>query len=271
MSLGAQTTYIRLSSTLHRGEPAGSSGLEPFTQENAFINKVCAAPRAVFSVVMVQKPMSTSAGIARPSPNSAKTCWQSTRVISLTNYQQRRDTVAWWSTKPRATTTSQRWQLKSRTWKQRSLWINSPRRKCLLTQRVTHTLQEMVQLLTVKEACACGTQGAGFSTKKATHVTLRWALEGCVQTAQRAEVRAALRWVLWALCKQVYIVDSDYVHKGLQSIIDGRPLKFRSHRDLWRRIEQTMSDKGLQNFRTKRLLATNPLRPSGERQQPRKG
>ena len=113
--------------------------------------------------------------------------------------------------------------------------------------------------------------GCGLFYKEGHSRNTEWALEGCVQTAQRAEVRAALRWVLWALCKQVYIVDSDYVHKGLQSIIDGRPLKFRSHRDLWRRIEQTMSDKGLQNFRTKRLLATNPLRPSGERQQPRKG
>ncbi len=75
-----------------------------------------------------------------------------------------------------------------------------------------------------------------------------WAVEGNVKNAQRAEVRAALGWALWAWCKQVYVADNDYTHKGVQAILEGRPKKFKSHRDLWYRMIRAIEVKGKENI-----------------------
>ena len=49
--------------------------------------------------------------------------------------------------------------------------------------------------------------------------------QGAAQGAQRAEIRAALRWALWAWTKTVYITDSQQVKDGIEAILQGKKKK----------------------------------------------
>ena len=60
-------------------------------------------------------------------------------------------------------------------------------------------------------------------------------IQGAAQGAQRAEIRAALRWASWAWSKTVYITDSQ-LKNGIEAILQGKKKNQKSHRDLWRRI-----------------------------------
>ena len=44
-------------------------------------------------------------------------------------------------------------------------------------------------------------------------------IQGAAQGAQRAEIRAALRWALWAWSKTVYNTDSQQVKNGIEAIL----------------------------------------------------
>ena len=70
-------------------------------------------------------------------------------------------------------------------------------------------------------------------------------IQGAAQGAQRAEIRAALRWALWAWSKTVYI----------EAILQGIKKKQKSHRDLWRRIAAALHAKGLENHRVEKVKA----------------
>ena len=78
-------------------------------------------------------------------------------------------------------------------------------------------------------------------------------LQGPAQNAQRSEVRTALRWAAWAWSRQVYIVDSDYVARGLQSIVRRRYIGSKSRRDLWLRIQRAILAKGEDNFKAQQV------------------
>ena len=50
-------------------------------------------------------------------------------------------------------------------------------------------------------------------------------IQGTAQGAQRAEIRAALRWALWAWSKTVYITDSQQIKNGIEAILQGKKKK----------------------------------------------
>ena len=54
-------------------------------------------------------------------------------------------------------------------------------------------------------------------------------IQGAAQGAQRAEIRAALRWALCAWSKTVYITDSQQVKDGIEAILQGKKKKNKSH------------------------------------------
>ena len=78
-------------------------------------------------------------------------------------------------------------------------------------------------------------------------------IQGAAQGAQRAEIRAALRWALWAWSKTVYITNSQQVNDGIEAILQGIKKKQKSHRDLWRRIAAALHAKGLENHRFEKV------------------
>ena len=78
-------------------------------------------------------------------------------------------------------------------------------------------------------------------------------IQGAAQGPQRAEIRAALRWALWAWSKTVYIMDSQQVKDGIEAILQGKKKKQKSHRDLWRRIAAALHAKGLENHRVEKV------------------
>ena len=80
-------------------------------------------------------------------------------------------------------------------------------------------------------------------------------VRGIRQNAQRAEVRAALRWIAWSWTKQAYITDSDQTFLGVRALLQGKRRKARSHRDLWRRIEAAVKAKGRDNFKVIKVKA----------------
>ena len=80
-------------------------------------------------------------------------------------------------------------------------------------------------------------------------------IQGAAQGAQRAEIRAALRWALWAWNRTVYITDSQQVKDGIEAILQGKKKKQKSHRDLWRRIAVALHAKGLENHRVEKVKA----------------
>ena len=75
------------------------------------------------------------------------------------------------------------------------------------------------------------------------------------QGAQRGEVRAALRWALWAWSKTVYITDSQQVKRGIEAILQGKKRRQKSHRDLWKRIAAALKAKGLANHKVEKVKA----------------
>ena len=80
-------------------------------------------------------------------------------------------------------------------------------------------------------------------------------IQGAAQGAQRAEIRAALRWALWAWSKTVYITDSQQVKNGIEAILQGKKKNQKSHRDLWKRIAAALQAKGLENHRVEKVKA----------------
>ena len=80
-------------------------------------------------------------------------------------------------------------------------------------------------------------------------------IQGAAQGAQRAEIRAALRWALWAWSKTVYLTDSQQVKSGIEAILQGKKKKQKSHRDLWRRIAAALQAKGLENHKVEKVKA----------------
>ena len=82
-----------------------------------------------------------------------------------------------------------------------------------------------------------------------------WKLESEVQNAQRAEIRSAMRWVLWSWCKQNYITDSEQTYKGIRAILDGKKRCFKSHRDLWHRIRAGIEAKRSEHFKVTKVAS----------------
>ena len=80
-------------------------------------------------------------------------------------------------------------------------------------------------------------------------------IQGAAQGAQRAEIRAALRWALWAWSNTVYITDSQQVKRRHRSNSSRKEEKQKSHRDLWRRISAALHAKGLENHRVEKVKA----------------
>ena len=64
-----------------------------------------------------------------------------------------------------------------------------------------------------------------------------WATNTYSQGAQRAEVRAAARWVAWAWGPTVLWTDSALVVRGVRRILDGKDHGMKAHKDLWGRIK----------------------------------
>ena len=76
-----------------------------------------------------------------------------------------------------------------------------------------------------------------------------WSVEEQVKNGQRAEIRVALRWALLAWGKKVYVVDNDNVCRGVQSIAASKPMQFKSHKGLWRRMKRAVQAKGFENLK----------------------
>ena len=80
-----------------------------------------------------------------------------------------------------------------------------------------------------------------------------WPTDTYSQGAQRAEVRAAARWVAWAWGPTELWTDSALVVKGMRNILSGFAHGMKGHRDLWRRIELGINAKGKENFAVKKV------------------
>ena len=111
-------------------------------------------------------------------------------------------------------------------------------------------------------ACPCGQgdlrlrgSGAGVYHGRGSKHNSVIPIQRAAQGAQRAEIRAALRWALWAWSKTVYITDSQQVKDGIEAILQGKKKKQKSHRDLWRRIAAALHAKGLENHRVEKVKA----------------
>ena len=76
--------------------------------------------------------------------------------------------------------------------------------------------------------------GWGLSTSEDTH--LRGAVHGRYQTAERAEVTAALMALAWSPGPVHLLTDSRYVHDRLRIILRGGHFQSLRRGDLWRRI-----------------------------------
>ena len=80
-----------------------------------------------------------------------------------------------------------------------------------------------------------------------------WPTDTYSQGAQRAEVRAAARWVAWAWGPTELWTDSALVVRGMRNILSGFTHGMKGHKDLWRRIELGINAKGKENFAVKKV------------------
>ena len=102
-----------------------------------------------------------------------------------------------------------------------------------------------------------------FSGRRSKHNSVM-PIQSAAQGAQRAEIRAALRWALWAWNKTVYITDSQQVKSGIDAILQGKKKKQKSHRDLWRRIAAALQAKGLENHKVEKVKARKNKKQENE-------
>ena len=80
-----------------------------------------------------------------------------------------------------------------------------------------------------------------------------WPTDTYSQGAQRAEVRAATRWIAWAWSPTELWTDSSLVVKGMRNILNERRHGMKGHKDLWQRIEIGVNAKGHNNFAVKKV------------------
>ena len=80
-----------------------------------------------------------------------------------------------------------------------------------------------------------------------------WATNTYNQGAQRAEVRAAARWVAWAWGPTVLWTDSALVVKGVRRILEGKDHGMKAHKDLWGRIQEGIKAKGREQFEVEKV------------------
>ena len=80
-----------------------------------------------------------------------------------------------------------------------------------------------------------------------------WDTDTYCQGAQRAEVRAAVRWVAWAWGLTVLWTDSMLVVRGIERILKGEQHGMKMHKDLWDRMQRGIRAKGKEAFKVKKV------------------
>ena len=95
--------------------------------------------------------------------------------------------------------------------------------------------------------------GQGIFSGDGHSYNCAWPTDTYSQGAQRAEIRAAARWVAWAWGPTVLWTDSALVVKGVGRIIEGKQHGMRMHNDLWERIQKGIEAKGRHKFGVEKI------------------
>ena len=122
-----------------------------------------------------------------------------------------------------------------------------------LIKTVDSSWPQKAHAQTSKETAERDDQDKDCSTEKDTHITAHGRRDTFSQGAQRAEVRAAARWVAWAWGPTELWTDSSFVVKGIRNVLRGAQHGMKVHRDLWQRIHIGINAKGRENFAVEKV------------------
>ena len=204
-----------------------------------------------------KRTSSTSGGSSQPQRSAEKRWGKTSHKKNSTAYQKQPSAAE-------SSWTTRNWMSGSRGWQEEDKRTKrSGHRKEKTTVAISPTtakdfwkLPETEHVLTAKVTWDSEDREQECFMEEEASTTLLIPNEGPAQGAQRGEVRAALRWALWAWSKTVYITDSQQVKGGIEAILQGKKWRQKSHRDLWKRIAAAaLKAKGLANHKVEKVQA----------------